>query len=280
MKKEPEVTQNCNRLTMNSSLFPATSTTANNTTASLTKQLFNRDTNADHPMVTKADYDADLKYGIKVFMNNNTIIANNNNNSNTSSNSIASDEDVDDDDYENYEDEVDDNDSGIVTSTTTAVTADRVDMSNRHCGIMANSMAAESDNNDDSNNNDDDSSTSTTTTMTTSNSGSCSSTATATTSKTNHYNNHNGPRKLRFAVGQDVLARWNDGLFYLGNILKVEYQVLFFLFVYLFIYIFLPFVIYFIFNPPPLPPLSTFLLFCVQDTLDQPPSHFQEFTFG
>lgn len=222
MKKEPEVTQNCNRLTMNSSLFPATSTTANNTTANLTKQLFNRDTNADHPMVTKADYDADLKYGIKVFMNNNTIIANNNNNSNTSSNSIASDEDVEDDYYENYEDEVDDNDSGIVTSTTTAVTADRVDMSNRHCGIMANSMAAESDNNDDSNNNDDDSSTSTTTTITTSNSGSCSSTATATTSKTNHYNNHNGPRKLRFAVGQDVLARWNDGLFYLGNILKID----------------------------------------------------------
>lgn len=33
--------------------------------------------------------------------------------------------------------------------------------------------------------------------------------------------NSNNKRKLMFSVGQDVLARWNDGLFYLGNILKV-----------------------------------------------------------
>ncbi|GAB1597761.1 metal-response element-binding transcription factor 2-like isoform X1 [Argonauta hians] len=32
----------------------------------------------------------------------------------------------------------------------------------------------------------------------------------------------NNKKKLMFSVGQDVLARWNDGLFYLGNILKVD----------------------------------------------------------
>ena len=232
MKKEPEETCNCNGLTMNSSLLPATGTTTTNAVASLTKQLFDTETNPEHPLVTEADYDADLKYGIQVFINNNTITTNNNNSTTTSSNSIASDEDdeeeeeeeEEEDDDENYEDEVDDNDSGIVTSTTSAVTTDSVDKSTSHCqsNTMTTSTTAGNDNNDDSNNNDDDSTTSTSTTISVSISESYSSTATATTSKTNHYNNHNGPRKLRFAVGQDVLARWNDGLFYLGNILKVS----------------------------------------------------------
>ncbi|XP_014788525.1 metal-response element-binding transcription factor 2 isoform X1 [Octopus bimaculoides] len=38
----------------------------------------------------------------------------------------------------------------------------------------------------------------------------------------NNNKNSNNKRKLMFSVGQDVLARWNDGLFYLGNILKVD----------------------------------------------------------
>jgi len=33
---------------------------------------------------------------------------------------------------------------------------------------------------------------------------------------------YKGSRKAKFSLGQDVLARWSDGLFYLGSILKVK----------------------------------------------------------
>lgn len=220
MKEETKDERTCNALKMNASLL-STASNASNTASSMTKPLFTRDPNkAEHQIGSDTNYEDDLKYGIKVFINNNTLTTNNNNNNlttTTGSNSIASDEDADDDDYE---DVVDDNDSGIVTSTASVSVADPVEMSAGECQDPMMTTASDSDKNNNDNNDQDNGAA--VTHGISSHGAGCESTPIPVTSRANLYISHNGRRKLRFAEGQDVLARWNDGLFYLGNILKID----------------------------------------------------------